>query len=201
MMDPAVKTALAVCILLIGFCLAQLFRHERPPSQTPQPESSVEQLLIPHKPFPQSTKKADAKTRKQSLSETEAAQAVRRNTELPGFPPEAVILNAGQSDEPPPLPKEYPGETSDMRPSALRPLRPIPFALLARPESEQRIHRVVDGDTLPALAERYLGDTSRWEEIFAANRDVLTDPRLLPIGVELKLPPLKKEPNVLKHSQ
>ena len=40
-----------------------------------------------------------------------------------------------------------------------------------------------------ALAERYLGPASRAGEIFAANRDVLFDPKLLPIGVELKIPP------------
>ena len=55
-----------------------------------------------------------------------------------------------------------------------------------------RTHRVVDGDTLPALAERYLGSAARAEEIYQANRDVLSDPELLPIGAELKLPPRSK---------
>jgi nucleoid-associated protein YgaU len=49
-------------------------------------------------------------------------------------------------------------------------------------------HRVIDGDTLPALAQRYLGDASRAVEIFEANRDVLADPELLPIGAILKMP-------------
>ena len=42
-----------------------------------------------------------------------------------------------------------------------------------------RTHKIVDGDTLPALAERYLGSADP-HEIFAANRDVLSDPELLP---------------------
>ena len=50
-------------------------------------------------------------------------------------------------------------------------------------------HTVVDGDTLPALAERYLGASDRANELFEANRQTLTDPSLLPIGVELKIPP------------
>ncbi len=50
-------------------------------------------------------------------------------------------------------------------------------------------HEVTDGDTLPALAARYLGDAGRAPEIFTANRDVLTHPDLLPIGLTLKLPP------------
>lgn len=54
-------------------------------------------------------------------------------------------------------------------------------------------HAIVDGDTLVSLAERYLGAASRADEIFQANRDVLSDPDLLPIGVDLKLPPRQRK--------
>ncbi len=53
---------------------------------------------------------------------------------------------------------------------------------------EPRIHVVADGDSLPRLAQRYLGSSDRAEEIYAANRGVLNSPRLLPIGVELTIP-------------
>ena len=53
-----------------------------------------------------------------------------------------------------------------------------------------RTHKIVDGDTLPALAERYLGRPSRGRDL-RANRDVLMDPNLLPIGEELKIPAAK----------
>jgi len=49
-------------------------------------------------------------------------------------------------------------------------------------------HRIVDGDTLPELADRYLGSPDRAEEIFAANRAILADPSLLPIGARLHIP-------------
>lgn len=52
----------------------------------------------------------------------------------------------------------------------------------------QRIHRIVDGDTLPDLAERYLGDKSRALEIFEANRHILPSPEILPIGHEIMIP-------------
>ena len=55
-----------------------------------------------------------------------------------------------------------------------------------------RSHRIVDGDTLEILAERYLGSVSRSGEIFAANRAVLTKPELLPIGEWIHIPPRKK---------
>lgn len=49
-------------------------------------------------------------------------------------------------------------------------------------------HRIADGDTLSGLAERYLGSSQRFAEIFDANRDHLASPDLLPIGVELRIP-------------
>ncbi len=66
-----------------------------------------------------------------------------------------------------------------------------PFDLQADSGSEQpaeRTHKIVDGDSLASLAERYLGSANRAGEIFACNRDVLSDPELLPIGVRLRIP-------------
>lgn len=58
------------------------------------------------------------------------------------------------------------------------------------PRSEtRREHRLVDGDTLERLAQRYLGDRQRWPEIQAENFAVLRDPRVLPIGKTIRLPP------------
>jgi nucleoid-associated protein YgaU len=55
-------------------------------------------------------------------------------------------------------------------------------------EDPERTHTVVDGDTLAALAERYLGSPSRALEIYNANRFLLPSPDVLPIGAELKIP-------------
>jgi nucleoid-associated protein YgaU len=49
-------------------------------------------------------------------------------------------------------------------------------------------HRIVDGDSLPELAERYLGDRQRYRELFEFNRDVLASPDVLPIGQKIKVP-------------
>jgi len=57
----------------------------------------------------------------------------------------------------------------------------------ARDRSTQT-HKIADGDTLPELARSYLGDAGRANEIFQANRDVLTNPEILPIGTALKIP-------------
>lgn len=52
-----------------------------------------------------------------------------------------------------------------------------------------KTHKIVDGDTLEALAQLYLGDSSRSMEIYWANQDLLPGPEVLPIGVELEIPP------------
>ena len=59
-----------------------------------------------------------------------------------------------------------------------------------------RIYRVVEGDNLWDIAERYLGDGQRWHEIFALNQErpqpdgqELTDPNLIKPGWVLRLPP------------
>ncbi|MBX3411353.1 MAG: LysM peptidoglycan-binding domain-containing protein [Pirellulales bacterium] len=57
-----------------------------------------------------------------------------------------------------------------------------------REDESRRTHKVVDGDTLIYLAERYLGDGSRYLEIYEANRDVLRDPDLLVLGAMLRIP-------------
>lgn len=53
----------------------------------------------------------------------------------------------------------------------------------------RRTHKIVNGDSLPALAKRYLGSEDRAAAIFEANRDLLSSPDALPIGIELRIPP------------
>lgn len=56
--------------------------------------------------------------------------------------------------------------------------------------SPRRRHQVRDGDTLAGLAQRYYNDASLAPELFEANRGVLSDPELLPIGAPLIIPAL-----------
>jgi hypothetical protein len=51
-----------------------------------------------------------------------------------------------------------------------------------------RLHTIRDGDSLFTLAERFLGDSGRYLEIYEANRDVLVSPEQLPIGGQLRIP-------------
>jgi phage tail protein X len=97
--------------------------------------------------------------------------------------------------EPPRMPDQYGGlaeayqvgPASEVPRVASRVAIPEPRRERA-PVSPPRIHRIVDGDTLTSLAVRYWGDASRAGEIFAANRDVLSHPELLPVGKEIRIP-------------
>jgi nucleoid-associated protein YgaU len=61
-----------------------------------------------------------------------------------------------------------------------------PPTIVAKPALRMPLeHVVVDGDTLPAIAQHYLGDAARAAEIFAQNKGVLQSPDVLPIGAKL----------------
>ena len=57
------------------------------------------------------------------------------------------------------------------------------------PPPRTRMHRIADGDTLARIAQRYWNDATLAEALIAANRDRLSSPDPLPIGVELRIPP------------
>ena len=52
-------------------------------------------------------------------------------------------------------------------------------------------HTVRSGDTLSDLAAQYLGDPGRWQELYSANRDQLSSPDALDVGMVLKIPGAK----------
>ena len=89
---------------------------------------------------------------------------------------------------PPILPEDFGQAGAGQRLAIRRDWKP---ARLKLPDSRPtlRRHRLTDGDTLERMAERYLGDGARADEIFAINRDLLTAPDLLPLGKIIRIPP------------
>lgn len=51
-----------------------------------------------------------------------------------------------------------------------------------------KTHTVRSGDTLWALAVKYLGDGSKYTEIYDANKDKISDPNLIYVGQVLSIP-------------
>jgi len=51
-----------------------------------------------------------------------------------------------------------------------------------------RVHIVEAKDTLLQLAERYYRDRTKWRRIYTANKNRLSDPNDLPVGMKLIIP-------------
>ncbi len=62
----------------------------------------------------------------------------------------------------------------------------------AAPDGDGRTTTVRRGDTLSSIADQELGASSRWPEVFRANRAVLEDPDELTIGTTLSIPAAHK---------
>lgn len=56
------------------------------------------------------------------------------------------------------------------------------------PPARQTQYTVVAGDTLTRISTKVYGDSGRWQDIFAANRDLLPNPNALRVGQTLKIP-------------
>lgn len=65
--------------------------------------------------------------------------------------------------------------------------KPSPPKPVAK-KASTRTHRVVPGDTLWALAERYLRNPLRWPEIFNLNRAIIKNPHWIFVGQTFKIP-------------
>jgi nucleoid-associated protein YgaU len=177
-MDPALKTALAFCVLLGGACTAWTFRRERPQA-VPSETISKEQFLLRYRATLIAAGAHCEATRQSAATPSDSSPGAQQPT----------IVSAQDRHEPPPsLAPDYPQSGRPPSPHwGVSMQMMLPVAKTA--DDPPTTHLVVDGDTLAALAERYLGSADRARDIFNANRDVLSDPDLLPIGVELKLPP------------
>ncbi|MBK6671911.1 MAG: LysM peptidoglycan-binding domain-containing protein [Actinobacteria bacterium] len=78
---------------------------------------------------------------------------------------------------------------------------PTPQSPIEPTEAADVVHVVQRGDTLSSIADQYLGDPTRYPELFEANSDriqpdgrQLTDPNLIVVGWNLVIP-APQEPN------
>jgi nucleoid-associated protein YgaU len=56
------------------------------------------------------------------------------------------------------------------------------------PAEAARMYTVQSGDTLSAIAKQFYGDANRYNEIFEANRPMLSDPNMIYPGQTLRIP-------------
>lgn len=73
-------------------------------------------------------------------------------------------------------------------------LAPLGARAQDEPAAGQTVHVVEAGETLGVIARRYYDDAARWRTIYEANRDVLSDPDALQVGMRLVIPGAGAEP-------
>lgn len=56
------------------------------------------------------------------------------------------------------------------------------------PEEQVQYYIIEKGDTLWAIAEKFLGNGSKYPEIFEANREVIQDPDKIFVGQQIRIP-------------
>ncbi|NQU25334.1 MAG: tail protein X [Candidatus Nealsonbacteria bacterium] len=179
-MDQSVKIAAAGFVLLCGIAAAMMFRHDG--AQTGSlAGASGDELPLRRQTDPPLDRLLPPGPYLPPVASVERSQPVPNRT--------VTILTPMDPGAPPPtLGEDYPapGVTDTSRwGTAIRPA----FPSAVGKDTSQRLHRIVDGDTLQSLAVRYLGSEDRAMEIYEANREILSSPKVLPIGTVLKIPP------------
>jgi len=206
-MDRGSKISIAASIMLAGATLALIARRNA--ADTPRPDL----LAAAHRFLRQATGYSPPSV-PQRIEQSRVAPPPRAAERVAPpsstAPPPALPAAAPAAESPGPLPTQRQPVVESRLPivahgppvTVAQPSpSPIVTALVAPPVSLPSVapvasrplgrtirHRIADGDTLARLAHRYLGSPDRQAEILEANREVLSQPDLLPIGAVLKIP-------------
>ena len=196
------RMGLALGILLMGIVGAFFFRNEGDSRLSPPGLSDPDKLdaqIAENPVVPYLTgMERDRRTSARNVSRSSAVDpwgapdflsSGNGNRDLPGAsgPPNPIDTRASTVGGIP-IPrenaawepvKETSGPTNNTR-------RTLPVSMPT--ENGFVIHRVQKGDTLSELAQRYLGSSARFGEIYKANRDKLRSPNDLRLGLALRIP-------------
>jgi nucleoid-associated protein YgaU len=170
--------------MLVGLGLAWFFRRPAGEGDLPAAVQS-DSLVLPKQPDPRTFAATESSP---GAPQPRAAAPAEPRRVSP-----TIVTPADQPAAPPDLPKTYPGGQATGTRWGASMGEMLPEAASAPPT-----HRIIDGDSLALLAERYLGSASRAMEIYEANRNVLAQPEILPIGIELKIPRDNQAANLAK---
>jgi len=182
-LQPGVKLAAAAVVVFGGLGLALLFRHE-PAETRPSAAPGQEHLLLHPQGGPVGSPALPWPGGSQSPGDEPSG-------------PRPTVLRPQAQEGPPPSPGREDPDSPPESTSRWGTSRGMSMEMLLPrhdPPAGPRTHTIVDGDSLPALAQRYLGSAERYPELFEANRDVLSSPDVLPIGTRLVIPPVSGPP-------
>lgn len=114
--------------------------------------------------------------------------------------PVRVSVSKPPTEKPDTMVKDYPGastlsennpETPTLSGDEEKPSLPVNSDSISEEEFLQlgyQRHITINGDCLKKLAEQYLHDANRWEEIYKLNKDSLANQNVVPIGIVLIIP-------------
>jgi phage tail protein X len=197
------RLGLALGILLLGIVGAFFFRNEDNPTAAPPKLADAAKLdaQIAENPVgPYLTGLEDDDeifTSSRNVSRSSDSdpwgtpdflRSGNANRDLPGAngPPSPIDTRVSTVDGIP-IPRENaawePVKETNPRTNNVR-TQPVSM----RDEQGYLIHRVQKGDTLSELAQRYLGSSARFGEIYEANRNLLRSPNDLRLGIPLRIP-------------
>lgn len=165
------KIIVAVAVLAVGAALALEFRRGKTSGESPTPNTPSQNDASTATTGPRdSTTASNQRTTFDGRIEPNATD-LSGGKSLSALERTGSIIDTAHPDENAP-----PGAGGSM----------APMIDLNAPD---QTHKIVDGDTLQKLAQRYLGSADRYADLYQYNRDVLKNPEVLPIGVELRIPP------------
>lgn len=206
-MPAPLRIVVAAAVLTAGIACAALFRRDQRdlprPTSSPTAETTsgtvelgpinspqaMEQLAVgrqsnaaspsPSMLRPSGGKGADGAVPAPLATRPAQPEASRRTDSPTSLPSSRTAAPSIPSMAP-----TFPG-AGNLRPSRVGDLPPT----WSR-RSDHRVHQVADGDTLESIAERYFGSALHADDIRRANSEALSNPRVLPIGIELVIPNL-----------
>ena len=80
-------------------------------------------------------------------------------------------------------------KSKNIRPGARLVIPGVPAAGALPARAGSRIHVVSAGDSLSGISQKYYGSVRRWKSILRANRNIITSPTRLRVGMALVIPP------------
>lgn len=105
------------------------------------------------------------------------------------LPPRPVPAGAAAAAEPArPVTSAAQTGQAAAAPQAAAPAAPAPAPAQPAEDDAPVFHTVEKGDTLSAIARKYLGDANKYHQIFEANKPMLKDPDEIYPGQVLRIP-------------
>ncbi len=191
-MQRDLKVGLSLAVLVLGVVGAFLFRREQAPeNRTPTLKTArkIDERIAERARTPYMT----GVTGDVEFDQDETPNANNRQDGLSGNdrPAHAVPPNWLNDEEDPFQVARSPQSNSDaiqVPPRTASPNRQTETTETAVLQT----HVIQSGESLSTIAEHYLGSQGRFQELYDANRDVLTDPNRLPLGTTIVIPPKNK---------